>query len=484
MRKNDHSKNCVKPLTSSSKIQNSINVERRTKTYQTIKNKVDEKSKNIVPSNAMKNSDVFKKVSPHLFRIILEYSIDSIKSYAQISRINRYFYSIINDEGFKVIWINILRKLMSKTFKQENYENLNAIELKNILAEKEKQEILKKFDFFATQIQKAFSLLANKMRVPEKIINCLDLVASIEIFLNKKSKFKLNKKKLNFRNENFGSYLILNIDEISKIPLNQSDDVLEFQIILQSIFLRKQILFSKYLDLNVMKTKCIQTKVFNIYGEENCLLYFFDGDNKILKAVFNISAASIIDNFDVILKKDRMISSNNPKIIKKQINETSIYHKFEYFFKNESDFEFSLNINNNKDTLFNFIDTKLYPNQIEKESVCFLINCKENIKSKFELLISDNLGISERIENFVFVNFTLKSQHKFLIISSNFSRTIAIENSNDFSHGAEFEKQIILIENDKKTYAIQIDLFQHHQEKTKIVENILIIIKKEYFINF
>lgn len=479
MKKNCQTSRISKPLASSLKTQNLNNIKGGKQVNQTIAKRIYEK--NIAH---LKIADYFQKISPHLLKLILLFYIDSYKSYSNLLRVNKYFHTILNDENFQEIWINMLQKQLKKNFHRKQYEILPSGELKKIVMETEKSEIFKRMDFFTLQIQKSFSLLANKMRVPEKLIKSLDLVCSLEIFCNRKSKMVLNKKKINFRNENFGSYLVLSLDEINKIVINQKNDFLEIKIRLESLSLRKSISFSKVFNCELMKSKCIQTKLFNIYGEENSLVYFFEDDSKILKAILNIPAATIITNFDKIIKNDKMIYFNDKKSKIKPTISTPIYENFCYFFKNESDFEFSLNINDNKNTLFNFIDTKLYPSQIEKDLVIFIISCKENIKSKFELLISDNLGISEKIENFVFVNFTLKSQSQFLLINSSYSKLLSVEDFNDFQHGPDYEKQVIVIENDQKTYEVQIDFFHNNFEKTKIVENIKILIKKQYFFNF
>lgn len=483
-------KNCqkisrvIKPSVSSLKTQNLNRVQVThlqggKQVKQTITKKLYEKC-----NSQLNTTNLFQKISSHIFKLILSFFIDSYKSYSNLILVNKHFQIILNDENFHEIWINILQKQLRKNFDRKKYEVLASGELRKIVEETEKSEIFKRMNFFDVQIQKSFSLLANKMRVPEKLIKSLDLVCSVEIFSNKKSKLELNKKKLNFRNENFGSYLLLDLDEINKIAINQKSDVLEIKIKLKSSFLRKSLIFSKVLNFEFIKSKCIQTKVFNIYGEENTLVYFFEDDSKILKAIFNIPAATIITSFDKLIKNDKILYFSDKQSKIKSMISTPIYENFSYFFKNESDFEFSLNINDNKNTLFNFINTKLYPAQIENDCVIFIIDCKEYIKNKFELLITDNLGISERIEDFVFINFTLKSQSQFLLINSSYNKLVPVENINDFQHGPDFQKQVITIENEQKTYEVQIDFFHNHFEKAKMVENIKILIKKEYFLIF
>ena len=106
-------------------------------------------------------------------------------------------------------------------------------------------------------------------------------------------------------------------------------------------------------------------------------------------------------------------------------NNLIYYNKKEHFteyMRNCLDFELFFKIHKNKVILFDYANTKLFPQNINEKEVLFVVKIDQEMKEYLNIDLDDTIGMKEKIKGLGLLDLVVKNQDDYLINQSTFIR--------------------------------------------------------------
>ena len=382
--------------------------------------------------------------------LVFDYSCSTIDGWFQMIRTCRMWKGVL-DKNLRV-W-RILKKRLEKRFKNlkeiEEDKIFDAQKLGSLVKTHYLKErvgylnvFLKKFgklyEYNSTMVNPNF-VAYFQMNLPNKLFIWLDIVMDVQINGKTFTNYLFKVKK-----DNYLTFINSKILEFSKFDFS-SNPVFEVAISFRSL----KIDITHTIEYRLMKQeitgRCIKTKVFNYFLEKNLGLVFFEGDKQLLFGMYEISATQILLGylFRVLRYKQSLMQGVEKRQLKLFTTKIEKIRKFDYpsiedYLKDQTDFEVIVSLHNGRNRIFYFINTTAFPFLQEKNPPkstnfysknqntqrCSWVNFQfedigEPLESdKLALHFSNELGISEKMENLLFCEIIIKNHQEICFLDS------------------------------------------------------------------
>lgn len=366
---------------------------------------------------------------------------------------------------------------------------------------------LNQINVFMKKVSEMYVYNSMKMNIPNKIIEWLQLSLDVRIgkdIIVSGHKFTCNKL-------NYAGFIYAEIKKISKLRFASFDN-LKVSLIFISAKFSGPVEVVYDIPKTAILDLCKKTRLFNYYISKNIAIIYFDGDDSILKCLFEISAVHLIVRFAEFFSKTKsnIAKGINQKEARKfetqneRLQRQIWYDSLEDYVKEQTHFEVAISIHNGKERIFYFVNTTSRPficddlwryksNTHSSKGSGFQNNTqkKQNIRFKFDKLgeplessdvylkLNNELGISEKIEDLIFCEIIIKDYEKIRFIDSGlrvFQRNASAEDLN-----YSYDSRMVLSAEDPGQYSYRFEICQ--DEYSSLLQSVEISLADSFFLN-
>lgn len=365
---------------------------------------------------------IFEFIKPYALEEIFCYAASDINTLINISMACKKFRQILMERARP--WIILARykypKLLAKDPSvSEILQSLKA-EISKVVSFVKKAEISRQVDvlgYFNKNYYKLFEYNHVKENIANKLVQRLDLKIDVEINPSSRLYQKIVKNHpFRIKLDNNLTHFVVPLTEVANSRLDDLQ-VIEYKFIFHSAFLKNRVTFHHKFNKKDVFQDSIKTKAFCYYPHGSILLVYFDEDNRILYALFEISA------IDVLIKCRESLSKklNQPLVNPKLASFDTNYESFAEYLKYQLDFEVHIDFQNHKRKLTTYLDTRLYPKNFDAKKAEFYIDMQQNYSMKgADFYLDDAQGMSEKVEDFYLMDLILKDKDHVLVAFSGF----------------------------------------------------------------
>lgn len=359
---------------------------------------------------------------------------------------------------------------------------------------------LERVNVLMKKVDEMFKYNSMKMNVPNKIVEWLNLELDLTIHKN----ISIQGHKFNYNKMNYAGFFFTEVKKISKLRFVEFD-TLKVTFNFRSSRLEETVQIPFVIDKRDILEGCKKTRLFNYYLNKNLALVYFDGDDSILKCLFEISAVHLILSFVTLFQQNKNTLKRALPQQKARKFDTNheryaaalTYNSIGDYLKEQTHFEVSVSIHNGKERVFYFVNTTSRPisyalaktatpkgghhtDQRPSEGIRFLF---EKLGEPLEnedvyLKLNNELGISEKIEDLIFCEVMVKDGEKVRFIDSG----LRVFNRQETSDGVDFavHSKMILRAEEAGLFAYRFEV--HNDGYSLLLQTVDISLGANYFL--
>ena len=167
---------------------------------------------------------------------------------------------------------------------------------------------------------------------------------------------------------NYAGFVYTEIKSVRKLKF-ASFDRLHLRLVFRSIRLDKPVEFCYLMDKRDILNQCQKTRLYNFFIEDNIMLYYFDGDDCLLKSIFEISVVHLITKFAQLFSSNKQVLA---KVLKPQVAKQFVtkhedyssrlsYDSVEEYLSSQTHFEVIVSLHNGTDRIAYFVNSTRRP---------------------------------------------------------------------------------------------------------------------------
>lgn len=366
---------------------------------------------------------------------------------------------------------------------------------------------LGQLNVFMKKVSEMYQYNSMKMNIPNKIIDWLQLTLDVKIG----KEVLVGGHKYTYNKMNYAGFIYTEIKKISKLKFHSFDN-LKISLIFRSPRLLESVEFQYEIPKRDILESCKKTRLFNYYIQKNLAFIYFDGDDSILKCLFEVSSVHLILQFsDLFGKKKASIATGvGSKVAKKfetqyeRLSKAIGYSSIADYLREQTHFEVSVSIHNGKDRVFYFVNTTSRPGMLEHPWSDTGIKSSSKrtsgnqdfqntdvVRFMFEKLgepldntdvylkLNNELGISEKINDLIFCEVMVKDQEKIRFIDSGL-RVFQRQVSQDEMR-YDYSSKMVLFAEERGRYSYLIEI--HQDDHSTLLNTIDIRLHAGFFIS-
>ncbi len=355
----------------------------------------------------------------------------------------------------------------NKYLRQLEPDRMEGETMKRMVKEGVVMDKLERVNVLMKKVDEMFKYNSMKMNIPNKIVEWLNLELDLTIHKN----ISIQGHKFHYNKMNYAGFFFTEVKKISKLRFAEFD-ALKITFTFRSSRLEESVQMPFAIDKHEILNDCKKTRLFNYYLNKNLALVYFDGDNSILKCLFEISAVHLILSFVALFQKNKTTLKGTLPQQKARKFDTNheryaaalTYDSIEDYLKEQTHFEVSVSIHNGKERVFYFVNTTSRPTSCSlsrtgasKGSKSTGERPSHGVRFLFEKLgeplenedvylkLNNELGISEKIEDLIFCEVMVKDGEKVRFVDSGL-RVFNRQESSDEVDFAVHSKMILRAE--------------------------------------
>ena len=445
-------------------------------------------------------SSVVRELPRSSLQKIFEYVCSSPRDLLTMLLVCRDWHVSLADS--KLTWLVLKQAAgrQNKYLRQLDPDRMEGEAMKRVVREGVVMDKLERVNVLMKKVDEMFKYNSMKMNVPNKIVEWLNIELDLSIHKN----ISIQGHKFHYNKMNYASFFFTEVKKVNKLRFAEFDS-LKITFHFRSSRLEETVQIPFIIDKREILESCKKTRLFNYYLNKNLALVYFDGDDSILKCLFEISAVHLILSFVSLFQKNKTVLKAVLPQQKAKKFETShekfasalSYDSIADYLKEQTHFEVSVSIHNGKERVFYFVNTTSRPSSFSmakgagsKAGKQLENRANQGVRFLFERLgeplenedvylkLNNELGISEKIEDLIFCEVMVKDGEKVRFIDSG----LRVFNRQESSEEVDFavHSKMILRAEEAGQFAYRFEV--HNDGYSLLLQTVDITLGANYFL--